>query len=108
MPRAWQRTANGVVLHIRLQPRASRNRLVGLRGEAIRLALTAPPVEGAANTALLTFLAALLQVPRSSLSLLSGEKSRNKHVFVQTPSPESLLQRLEVALATLDKKEGSD
>ena len=95
-------------MHIRLQPRASRDRLVGLHGAALKIALTAPPIEGAANAALLAFTATLLQVPRSAVSLLSGAKSRDKHVLVQTTTPDHLIQRIEEVLARVDKKAGND
>jgi uncharacterized protein (TIGR00251 family) len=108
MSRPWNRTPNGVVLRIRLQPRASRDRLVGLHGAALKIALTAPPVEGAANAALLAFTATFFQVPRAAVSLLSGEKSRDKHVLIQTPTPEHLIQRLEAVLARVDKKVEND
>jgi uncharacterized protein (TIGR00251 family) len=108
MSHPWNRTPNGVLLHIRLQPRASRDRLVGLHGAALKIALTAPPVEGAANAALLAYTATLLQVPRAAVSLLSGAKSRDKHVLVQTPAPDHLIQRLEAMLARVDKKVGND
>jgi uncharacterized protein (TIGR00251 family) len=95
-------------LRIHLQPRASHNRLVGLHGEALKIALTAPPVEGAANTALLAFTATLLQVPRSSVSLRSGAKNREKHVFVQTADPEHVVRQIARCLARVDKKNGDD
>jgi uncharacterized protein (TIGR00251 family) len=97
-----------VRLRVRLQPRASRNRLIGQHEGRLKIALTAPPVEGEANAALLTFLAALLQIPRSSLRLLDGEKSRNKEVGVRTAAPAVLIRRLEAVLSRVDKTAGND
>ena len=108
MTRPWHLTPDGIVLHIHLQPRASRNRLLGLHGEALKIALTAPPVEGAANTALLEFLAATLRIPRSTCILSAGEKSRNKRVLVRTSTPGRLIQQLEETLLWVDKKKGDD
>lgn len=87
-----------------LQPRASRDRLLGYHGDALKIALTAPPVDNAANTSLLSFLAALLQFPRSSLMLLSGAKSREKQILFPTDAPELLIQRLEQLRSRVDKK----
>jgi hypothetical protein len=102
----WHLTSQGVVLHLHIQPRASRDRVVGLHGEALKIALTAPPVEGAANAALFTFLATLLQVPRTSVSLVSGEKSREKRVLVRTIRPAQIIKQIEGSLQRVDKKKG--
>lgn len=102
----WQQTSQGVLLHIYLQPRASRNCLVGLHGQGLKIQLTAPPVEGAANTALLQFLAGLLRLSRSSISLQSGEKSRKKRVLIRTGDSDGLIVQLREALVRVDKKNG--
>lgn len=104
----WHLSPHGVVLHIRLQPRASRDRLVGMHAEALKIALTAPPVDGAANAALMTFIAQLLDVPRVAVSLQAGAKSRTKHVLVRTPTPTLLIHRLTEQLVRLDKKKRDD
>jgi uncharacterized protein len=106
MPHPWHLTSQGVLLRIHLQPRAARDRVVGSHGAALKIALAAPPVEGAANTALLTFLATLLQVPRSAISLQGGEKSREKRVSINTATPERIIQQLEELLIRVDKKKG--
>ncbi len=100
----WQHTAHGIRLHVHLQPRASHNRVVGTHGEALKIALTAPPVDGAANTALLRFLASQLNVPASTISLLSGEKSRDKYVLIRTANAERMIQSLTAVLQRVDKK----
>lgn len=108
MARPWQHCQQGLVLTIRLQPRASRNRIVGVHGEALKISVTAPPVEGAANAALIHFVAQLLQVPRATVSLQSGTKSRTKQLVVQTDAPERLIRTLEDVVARLDKKKSDD
>jgi len=108
VPVPWSVTPQGVVLRVHLQPRAARDRVAGLHGEALKIALTAPPVENAANTALLAFLSALLQIPRSSVSLVSGGKSREKRVLVRTAAPQSVTQRIKDILTRVDKKKGDD
>jgi hypothetical protein len=74
--------ADGVRLRLKVQPRASRTEVVGIHGEMVRIRLTAPPVDGAANEALLRFLAEKLSVPPSAVHLLSGHGSRSKVVLV--------------------------
>jgi hypothetical protein len=89
-------TATGVRLRLRIQPRASREEIAGAVGDAIRVRLTAPPVDGAANDALVRFLAARLKVPRSAVELVSGRTGRTKLVAVTGVSVEETVQRLGV------------
>jgi uncharacterized protein (TIGR00251 family) len=85
----------GAILQVRVQPRASKNELVGWQAGALKIRLTAPPVEGAANAALVAFLAEVLGVRRGELRLLSGDTGRNKRLEVASLSPEELAARLE-------------
>lgn len=80
-PPAIEARDGGVVIRVRVQPRASREAISGTR-EALKVALTAPPVDGEANAALLVLLARRLGVPKNALKLVSGEKSRDKAIFV--------------------------
>lgn len=75
-------TPGGATFQVRLQPRAKKNAIVGEVGEALKLALTAPPVEGRANQACIAFLAELLNVARSSVTIAAGHSSRNKVIRV--------------------------
>ncbi len=61
-----------------VQPKASRTRIIGLHGEAIKLGITAPPVDGKANEAVTAFVAKLFKIPRSAVRIESGETSRGK------------------------------
>ncbi len=85
---AWlQRTADGaVVLSLHIQPGAKRSELAGLHGDALKIRLAAPPVEGRANAALAAFLAGLLGVPKSAVSLEAGTTSRRKRVRIEGAS----------------------
>jgi uncharacterized protein len=75
---------NGRVrLGIHVQPRASRNEIVGAHGEALKVRLTSPPVEGAANDALVKFLAETFAVARGAVRILAGEHSRSKIVEIE-------------------------
>ena len=87
-------TAAGVVLRLRVQPRASRDEVAGVAGEVIRIRLRAPPVDGAANEALVCFLASRLQVSRSALELVSGHTGRLKLVAVSGMTVELATERL--------------
>ena len=75
-------TTDGAVLLLRVIPRANKTAVQGLHGDALKVRLNAPPVEGAANTALVQFLAKQLKLPRSRVQLLAGETSRNKRVLL--------------------------
>lgn len=108
MPSPWQHTTQGIRLRVHLQPRAAQNRLVGVHGEAVKIALTAPPVDGAANAALLRFLALQLGVSVSSVSLCGGEKSRNKQVLIRTTNGEKMVQQLAALLQRVDRKNRDD
>ena len=70
------------IVAVRVIPRSPRTRVDGMRGDAFLIRLNAPPVEGAANDALIAFLADALDLPRRSLRIVSGEKSRDKRVGV--------------------------
>lgn len=81
---SWLRsTPDGVVLTVRVIPRAAREQVAGLHGDALKIRLPAPPVEGKANAALIRFLSDRLDVPANRVSILSGETGRNKRVLVR-------------------------
>lgn len=72
----------GVEINVRAQPRASRSKVVGEHGGALKVQLAAPPVDGEANAALVELFAKLLGVPRRQVELISGDTSRSKRVRV--------------------------
>ena len=74
--------ADGVVIAVRVIPRAARSAVAGTRGDALLVRLAAPPVEGAANAELVEVLAAALSVPRRAIAIVSGDRSRQKRVRV--------------------------
>ncbi len=86
------------MLSVRVQPRASRDALVGPHGDALKVALKAPPVDGAANKALLKFLGKLCGVAPSSLEILSGHTGRSKRVHFTTLGVDVLDDLVERAL----------
>ena len=79
---------------VRALPRASRTQLAGVYGEAVRVRLAAPPVGGAANHELIAFLAKKLDVPRSAVRVVQGERARDKIVEVDGLSAEQVRSRL--------------
>lgn len=85
---------DGARLTLHIQPRGSRNAVEGVHGDALKVRLTAPPVDGAANEALIRFLAGELGVSRSALTLVSGSTSRRKTVAVEGLGPEQVRARL--------------
>jgi uncharacterized protein (TIGR00251 family) len=72
-----------VTFAVRVIPRASRNEIAGVQGGALKVRLTAPPVEGAANAALIEFLASRLGVRKRAVSIVGGQASRSKKVRVE-------------------------
>src|ERR1044072_4779820 len=87
-------TPSGVTIRVYVAPRSSANKVAGAHNGALKIALTAPPVEGAANKALIEFLARLLGVPKGSIRLLSGETSRNKLVRIEGIDAQTAFMRL--------------
>ena len=93
MPRT-KSTDVGAVLVVRVQPRSNENALVGWSGDTVKVRVTAPPVEGAANTACLSVLSKLLDVPLAHVSLVKGEHSRNKVVRILGLTEDQVQARL--------------
>lgn len=72
-----------LALNVYVQPRASKNRVTGMHGSAIKICVTAPPVENKANEAVIHLVADILGVPKSSVSIKSGRQSRTKKVLIK-------------------------
>ena len=83
-------TADGVELTVRVIPRARKTQCSGLRDEALVVRLAAPPVEGAANDALIEFLSAALRVPRRAVQIVSGDRARQKRVTIAGVTPDQI------------------
>lgn len=74
-----------LVLQLYVQPKASRDQIIGLHGDELKLAITAPPVDGKANAHILKLLAKLFDVSKSQIELIKGELSRHKQVLIKAP-----------------------
>jgi len=89
-----RQTANGITFSVKVQPRARKNAITGAVGGALKLSLTAPPVEGKANQAVIDFLADFFDIPRSSVTIASGAASRLKLIRIAGSNLQALEQRL--------------
>jgi uncharacterized protein len=89
-------TASGVTFVVKVHPRGRKNAITGAVGDALKLSLTAPPVDGKANDACIEFFANLLKVPRSSITIAAGETSRNKVIRVTGLNRQQLYERLDI------------
>jgi len=81
---------DAVILRVRVAPRASREAIAGVHDGALKVSLTAPPVEGAANAALVKLLAKRLGVPRRDVAILRGESGRDKTLRVVGTTPDAI------------------
>ena len=91
----WIRSQkDGIVLAIKVQPRASRSEVVGPLGQELKIRITAPPVDSAANEALIEFLAEKLDCPKGSVTLLRGSTSRSKTVLIRGLVPSEIEKSL--------------
>jgi len=91
--------AGEVILEILVAPRASSNRVIGIHAERLKLAVTAPPVDGRANERIVEFLAELLGVPKRAVVITVGETGRRKQVTVTGVALDTVRDRVSAALA---------
>ena len=84
----------GVRLKVRAVPNASKNEVAGLRGDALKIRIQTPPADGRANKELIRFLSKSLGLPKSAITILRGEKSRDKLVGIAGISPSELSAKL--------------
>jgi len=85
---------SGASFAVKLHPRAKKNAITGKVGDALKLSLTAPPVDGKANAACIEFFVKLLNVPRSSVTIASGHASRNKVIRVAGLTSQQVRERM--------------
>ena len=88
-----------LAVNVYVQPRASKNRVAGMHGGAIKLCVTAPPVEDKANEAVISFMADILDVPKSAVSIKSGRQSRSKKVIITNLTLEEAQKKLSRVLS---------
>ncbi len=90
--------SDGVTVALQVQPRASRNQVVGLHNNNLKIKLTSAPVDGAANKSCCAFLAKLFTVPKSDISIISGETSRQKRLLIRKLTVDRALLMIEDAI----------
>jgi len=103
--------SKGTLLQVFIQPRASKDMIVGLHGDRLKIKVAAPPVEGEANKRCIQFLAKCLSVPRSKLQIISGLNNRRKSLLIksnQTPVPSNEMDRIKQRIALLLKNPSSE
>jgi uncharacterized protein len=94
MPPWLKATAEGVEVSVLVQPRSSRTKVLGLHDGRLKIALTAPPVDGEANVALVDFLADTLDLRRAQVEILDGATSRRKRLLLRGADPDQVLAAL--------------
>jgi len=77
------KNAKGIIFKVFIQPRSSKNMIEGIYGDAIKIKLTAPPVNGAANRMCIKYLANILKIPQSKIEIISGHTSRTKYLLIK-------------------------
>jgi uncharacterized protein (TIGR00251 family) len=87
-------TSGGTLLSVKLQPRASKNEICSPLGDELKIKVTAPPVDAAANQALVEFLADKLDCSRGKVELLRGQTSRHKTILLHGFTPAQVLQKI--------------
>jgi len=92
----------GVTFAVNIHPRAKKNAVTGFVGDALKLSLTAPPIDGRANDACIDFLSDLLRVPRSCITIVSGQTSRRKIILVTGISTDLIKTTLEKLVSAGD------
>ena len=99
MPAFVEARDQGVLLRVRVQPKASRNAVVGITTEYVRVAVTSPPVDGAANQALIAFLSKALDVRKGQIALKSGDHSRTKTLLIESISVDQVREALNASVS---------
>lgn len=84
-------TNEGVTFFLHVQPKACRNEISGITGKELKVRLTSPPVDGAANKLCQEFFAKLLRVAKSNVQIIAGEKSRHKTIAVRGTTKDAVL-----------------
>ena len=89
-----KKSNDGVMLPCMIQPRSSQNKIIGLYGELLKIKLTAPPVDGKANAALIKYLSKVVNMPRGTMTITSGLTSRRKTVRFSGINIEDLIDKI--------------
>lgn len=85
-----QETQGGVLLHLFVQPKSSKNQIIGQHNNELKIKITSPPVDGEANEAVIKFFSKILKIPKNQVELIKGESSRHKVIKLTGVSVETL------------------
>jgi uncharacterized protein (TIGR00251 family) len=99
-----QENINGIILNILIQPRSSKNMIAGQHGDTLKIKLTAPPVGGAANKMCIQYLSKWLDIPKSSIEIISGHTGRTKRVLLRLENDEKDRQRVRSFLSAISSQ----
>lgn len=88
-------TGNDIVIKVKIVPGSSRNKIVGVYNDALKITITTPPVEGKANKKCITYLAKYFNVAKSKVEIISGQTSKNKLIKIYDISQENFLEKIE-------------
>ena len=94
-PTAFKRDGDATVVAMHIQPGAKRSAICGMFGDAVKVAVQAPPVDGKANSALREFLAEQLKIPTGKVTIVSGASGRDKRIRIAGITPEQTATALE-------------
>ncbi len=94
-PTAFRRDGDATTVTLHLQPGAKRSQVCGMYGDAVKLAIQAPPVDGKANAALREFIARRMKLPTAAVTLISGASGRDKRIRIAGVTPEQALTALD-------------
>lgn len=94
-----QEDIRGIILKVFIQPRSSSNMIAGQHGDALKIKLTAPPVDGAANKMCIQYLAKYLKIPKSSIDIISGHSSRTKRLLLRHGNDQTTRKRIRSLLS---------
>ncbi len=95
-------SGNELILSVYIQPRASKNHICGIHGEELKIRITSPPVDGAANKLCREFVADLFEVANSSVEIISGESSRHKRLRISGSHPGQFNTHIAALAESLD------
>jgi hypothetical protein len=96
---AVHETSSGTTFDVKVHPRAKKNAITGELGDALKVSLLAPAIDGKANEACIGFFAKLLKVPRSTVTIASGQRNRAKTICVAGLSGEEIREQISAAAA---------
>ncbi|MBU1055001.1 MAG: YggU family protein [Proteobacteria bacterium] len=100
----FKKSSDGLIFKVYVQPRSSKNMIAGLFGDALKIKLTAPPVDGSANNMCINYLAKRLSVSASRLEIVSGHTGKTKYILLKndvkslSSSPEAFISKIDELL----------